>query len=96
MTPFGTRLAAAIEERGRFCVGIDPHAGLLREWGLDDDVASLALPVMRWHPVQWQAIVINGGPVNSNRILPQRHWPLVFWLLLLMNRVRGAPYPCRP
>jgi orotidine-5'-phosphate decarboxylase len=41
MTPFGTRLAAAIEERGRFCVGIDPHAALLREWGLGDDVASL-------------------------------------------------------
>ena len=41
MTPFGTRLARAIEERGRFCVGIDPHAALLREWGLDDDVASL-------------------------------------------------------
>jgi orotidine-5'-phosphate decarboxylase len=41
MTPFGTRLAAAIEDRGRFCVGIDPHAALMREWGLDDDVASL-------------------------------------------------------
>ncbi len=41
MTPFGTRLARAIDERGRFCVGIDPHAGLLREWGLSDDVASL-------------------------------------------------------
>ncbi len=41
MTPFGTRLAHAIEERGRFCVGIDPHAALLHEWGLADDVASL-------------------------------------------------------
>ena len=41
MTPFGTRLAQAIEERGRFCVGIDPHAALLHEWGLGDDVASL-------------------------------------------------------
>ena len=41
MTPFGTRLAHAIEQRGRFCVGIDPHAALLREWGLGDDVASL-------------------------------------------------------
>jgi orotidine-5'-phosphate decarboxylase len=40
-TPFGTRLARAIEERGRFCVGIDPHAALLHEWGLGDDVASL-------------------------------------------------------
>ncbi|RYB91804.1 orotidine-5'-phosphate decarboxylase [Nocardioides oleivorans] len=41
MTPFGTRLAQAIEERGRFCVGIDPHVALLEEWGLADDVASL-------------------------------------------------------
>lgn len=41
MTTFGTRLARAIEERGRFCVGIDPHVGLLRQWGLSDDVASL-------------------------------------------------------
>lgn len=41
MTPFGTRLATAIEERGRFCVGIDPHVALLKEWGLGDDVASL-------------------------------------------------------
>jgi len=41
MTPFGTRLAEAIEARGRFCVGIDPHAALLHEWGLKDDVAGL-------------------------------------------------------
>jgi len=41
MTPFGTRLARAIDVRGRFCVGIDPHAALLQEWGLADDVASL-------------------------------------------------------
>ncbi len=38
---FGARLYAAIEERGPFCVGIDPHSGLLHEWGLDDDVAGL-------------------------------------------------------
>ena len=41
MTAFGTRLARAIEERGRFCVGIDPHVALLQHWGLSDDVASL-------------------------------------------------------
>ena len=39
--PFGTRLAAAIAARGAFCVGVDPHAGLLREWGLADDVSGL-------------------------------------------------------
>ena len=39
--PFGERYAAALAERGQFCVGIDPHAGLLRDWGLDDTVGGL-------------------------------------------------------
>ncbi|CAB4763400.1 unannotated protein [freshwater metagenome] len=39
--PFGTRLHRAMSERGAFCVGIDPHAALLAEWGLTDDVAGL-------------------------------------------------------
>ena len=39
--PFGARLHRAMAERGRFCVGIDPHPALLRAWGLDDDVAGL-------------------------------------------------------
>lgn len=38
---FGTRLHIAMANRGQFCVGIDPHAGLLHEWGLSDDVAGL-------------------------------------------------------
>ncbi|GAA2004361.1 orotidine-5'-phosphate decarboxylase [Nocardioides kribbensis] len=38
---FGARLQAATAARGRLCVGIDPHAALLRAWGLDDDVAGL-------------------------------------------------------
>jgi orotidine-5'-phosphate decarboxylase len=41
MTTFGARLHAAMHERGPLCAGIDPHAGLLHEWGLDDDVAGL-------------------------------------------------------
>lgn len=41
MASFGTRFTAALAERGPFCVGIDPHAGLLHEWGLTDDVAGL-------------------------------------------------------
>lgn len=39
--PFGARLRAAMDERGPLCVGIDPHASLLGEWGLNDDVAGL-------------------------------------------------------
>ncbi|MGW2336146.1 orotidine-5'-phosphate decarboxylase [Streptomyces sp. NPDC001685] len=39
--PFGSRLRRAMDERGPLCVGIDPHASLLAEWGLNDDVAGL-------------------------------------------------------
>lgn len=39
--PFGSRLAAAMAARGPLCVGIDPHPGLLADWGLNDDVAGL-------------------------------------------------------
>ena len=33
---FGERLQAAIDAHGTLCVGIDPHAFLLAEWGLPD------------------------------------------------------------
>ncbi|MFJ3664219.1 orotidine-5'-phosphate decarboxylase [Streptomyces sp. NPDC090119] len=39
--PFGTRLRRAMDERGPLCVGIDPHASLLADWGLNDDVDGL-------------------------------------------------------
>jgi orotidine-5'-phosphate decarboxylase len=39
--PFGTRLHAAVAVRGPLCVGIDPHPGLLADWGLPDDVGGL-------------------------------------------------------
>lgn len=38
---FGDQLVAAGRERGRLCVGIDPHASLLEAWGLPDSVAGL-------------------------------------------------------
>lgn len=38
---FGQRFVTALEDRGPFCVGIDPHAALLHDWGLTDDVAGL-------------------------------------------------------
>ena len=39
---FGARLDAALTQRGSLCVGVDPHATLLRGWGLSDDVYGLA------------------------------------------------------
>jgi orotidine-5'-phosphate decarboxylase len=41
MVPFGARLAAAMDDHGPLCVGIDPHASLLEAWGLGDDVTGL-------------------------------------------------------
>jgi len=38
---FGARLAAVTAERGRLCVGIDPHPGLLTAWGLPLDHTGL-------------------------------------------------------
>nr|WP_269437957.1 orotidine-5'-phosphate decarboxylase [Arthrobacter sp. zg-Y179] len=34
-------MRAAMDRRGQLCVGIDPHPGLLAEWGLNDDAAGL-------------------------------------------------------
>jgi orotidine-5'-phosphate decarboxylase len=39
--PFGARLRRAMDTRGPLCVGIDPHASLLADWGLGDDVSGL-------------------------------------------------------
>ena len=39
--PFGERLAAVVAAHGPLCVGIDPHPGLLAEWGLADDWRGL-------------------------------------------------------
>ena len=38
---FGDRLTRAMEDRGRFCAGIDPHPALLDAWGLTDSVNGL-------------------------------------------------------
>ena len=34
---FGARLRAAMDQYGPLCVGIDPHAPLLEQWGLSQD-----------------------------------------------------------
>lgn len=38
---FGKRLGELVDRFGPFCPGIDPHAALLKSWGLADDVAGL-------------------------------------------------------
>ena len=41
LDPFGARLRRSMDRFGPLCVGIDPHAALLADWGLPDDVAGL-------------------------------------------------------
>lgn len=41
MDTFGVRLHRALAARGPLCVGVDPHAQLLRAWDLPDDVDGL-------------------------------------------------------
>lgn len=38
---YAARLTEAVERRGPLCVGIDPHPGVLRAWGLPADVRGL-------------------------------------------------------
>ena len=40
-TSFGTRLGQAFADHGQLCVGVDPHADLLDDWGVGDTVAGL-------------------------------------------------------
>ncbi len=41
MIAFGARLAAAMDDHGPLCVGIDPHPGLLGDWRLPDNAAGV-------------------------------------------------------
>lgn len=41
MIDYGSRLDAAVAERGRLCVGIDPHPATLEQWGLPVDATGL-------------------------------------------------------
>jgi orotidine-5'-phosphate decarboxylase len=38
---FGARVTTAVSVRGPLCVGIDPHAALLEQWGLPVDASGL-------------------------------------------------------
>jgi orotidine-5'-phosphate decarboxylase len=40
-TSFGSKLNSTFGKYGQLCVGIDPHASLLADWGLSDDIAGL-------------------------------------------------------
>ena len=50
-----------------------------------------ALALIRWQPVQWQAIVRSGDTLTQSRIFPQRHPPShgkSEWLMIRSFRSR--------
>jgi hypothetical protein len=40
------------------------------------ELSENALAVMRWQPVQWQAMVNGGSSLTRNRMPPRRHSPV--------------------
>ncbi|GAA3314214.1 orotidine-5'-phosphate decarboxylase [Arthrobacter ramosus] len=67
--PFGSHLAAAMAARGPLCVGIDPHPGLLADWGLNDDVAGLE----RFSLTVVEAVATLAAAVKPQVALYERH-----------------------
>ncbi|MFJ4286602.1 orotidine-5'-phosphate decarboxylase [Paenarthrobacter nicotinovorans] len=66
---FGSRLAAAMVDRGPLCVGIDPHPSLLADWGLNDDVAGLE----RFSFTVVEAVASLAAAVKPQVALYERH-----------------------
>ena len=74
MRGFGDRLADAMAEHGPVCVGIDPHPGLLEQWGLDHSIDGFLWALLK----RWEAEL-----VHSNRSQPSSnvldHTASAYW-----------------
>lgn len=66
---FGAQLAAAMQDRGPLCVGIDPHPELLARWGLHDTPASL----IAFGDAILDASVRSAAAVKPNSAFFERH-----------------------
>ena len=79
--PFGARLAAAMDERGPLCVGIDPHRELLEAWGLGDDAAGLLDTMAALRSASASAVrrpvrrARRGSAARSARLYWEGRWP---------------------
>lgn len=63
---FGARLAAAMQDVGPLCLGVDPHPGLLKAWGLDDTAAGLEV-----FSLTALEAAVNGGTPLVAALKPQ-------------------------
>ncbi|WP_153399132.1 orotidine-5'-phosphate decarboxylase, partial [Ornithinicoccus halotolerans] len=66
---FADRAVAAMERHGPLCVGVDPHPGLLREWGLSDDPAGLA----RFCEIAVEALAGHVAAIKPQAAFFERH-----------------------
>jgi orotidine-5'-phosphate decarboxylase len=66
---FGGRLAEAVEARGRLCVGIDPHPGLLDDWGCTDSAVGLE----RFAMTAVEAVAGSAAVVKPQSAFFERH-----------------------
>lgn len=88
-TTFGARFWRSLETRGPLCVGIDPHAELLHEWGLADDVAGLE----RFAMTVVEAVAGDVAVVKPQSAFYERHGSrgvAVLEKLIAESRAAGA------
>lgn len=76
-TNFGVSLSAAFQKYGQLCVGIDPHAQLLADWGLDDNAAGLD----KFSNLVLDAAVGNVGVIKPQVSFFERHGSAGFAIL---------------
>jgi len=66
---FGQRLHAVTSARSPLCAGIDPHPGLLEQWGLEDTPAGLT----RFAMVAAEVLGQEAGVVKPQAAFFERH-----------------------
>ncbi len=66
---FGARMTAAMERHGPLCVGLDPHAALLEQWGLPDTAEG----VRRFTDTVLKAVAGRVAAVKPQSAFFERH-----------------------
>ena len=78
---FASRLAGVFAGQGRLCVGIDPHAWLLSEWGLPDSADGAREFGLR---------VVDAVAGLAGIVKPQVAWKFVHGVESMPAAIRSA------
>lgn len=76
-TNFGVALKNSFDKYGQLCVGIDPHASLLEEWGLPDSIQGLE----KFANIALDAAVESVGVIKPQVSFFERHGSAGFAVL---------------